>query len=55
MKGREVTKLISEGLRNKHLNCKDQSHSFFKLNPADSEIPYYSFYKLLLLVFLLLT
>lgn len=51
MKGREVTKL--KGLRNNHLNYNDQLHC--KQNPADSEIPYYSFYKLLLLVYLLPT
>lgn len=46
MKGREVTKLNSKGLRNNNLNYKDQSHC--KQNPADSEIPYYRFYNFLL-------
>lgn len=53
MKGREVTALNSKGLRDNNLNYKDQFHS--KWNSVDSEIPYYNFYKLLLLVFLILT
>lgn len=52
MKGREVTKLNSKGLRSNNLNYKDQLRS--KCNSAGSEIPYCNFYQLLLLVFLIL-